>query len=369
MAQWFLQPGILPDVLPDNDVSPYQIARSSRGMTSGNYPGMQTRFGHTTGNWDDMDAAQRMDAARAYNQNAALQNQALIQQEKDALPSTDDALINAYRPKAHSAPSMVRIGDELSIGGKSFTSNLTQDADMLGMDPDELAGSLHNTQRARAANAYRDYLSGNTAAGTMGRGLIDDPRFQGLDPQKQASIYQRAYGRTLDEDLQADQMSKLYGKPLTYSDIDSLQMRQKNQSKDLAYLNAMSSMMGTKGQLFNIANAPYDAEAGGVKYPGEYGEELVARMTPEQHAALKQRLTQTFFPQAMLSQQPQSAAATEAAVNPVPQSPSSALNPEEAARLADYRRRMLAEYQGKPFSQSQLQASPREGLMNYLLAP
>jgi hypothetical protein len=166
---------------------------------------------------------------------------------------------------------------------------------MLGMNPDELSGSLYNSQRVRAANAFRDYLSGNVPAGTAGRKLIDDPRFQGLDPQKQASIYQQAYGHGLEEDLQADQLAKSYGSPLTYSDISGLQMRQKNQAKDLAYLGAMSSMMGTKGQMFSIANNPYDPVEGGVKFEGEYGPQI-AHITPEQHAFIRAKFQQQFSP-------------------------------------------------------------------------
>lgn len=312
-SPWFLQPGFMPEMLQEQGGSPYQIA------TSGNYPGMQTRFGHTMGNWDDMDAAGRMDAARAYNQSAAdRQAGMLAERDQTVMPSIEDQLARQYRPQMSSTPGFARMGDELMIGGKSFTSNLGQEADMLGMDPDELAGSLYNTQRSRAANSYRDYLSGNVPAGTTGRQLIDDPRFQGLDPTKQASIYQQAYGHGLEEDLQADQLAKSYGKPMTYADISSLQMRQKNQSKDLALLNAMSSMMGTKGQLFNIANSPYDPQRGGVVYQDEYGGDQIAQMSPEQHAILKQKFNQTLFPQALMPGQPQAAQVAQAPASEQP---------------------------------------------------
>jgi hypothetical protein len=294
MTPWFLQ-----EAMEAQGVSPYELANPSRGMTSGNYAGMRTRFGHTSGNWDDMDAAQRMDAARAYNQSVAQQNQALEAQQSN-FPSPEDQLVNAYRPQQSGPPSFAQIGDELMIGGKTVTRDLSDEAAMLGRDPDELAQTIYGDAKARAANSFRDYLSGNSPAGTTGRALIDDPRFQGLDPARQANIYQRAYGRTLDEDLQADQLGQAYGKPLTYSDISNLELRQKNQSKNLSRLSALSTMMGTRGQMFNIANGQYDPDAGGVKYPGEFGEELVARMTPEQHALIQREIQNAFFPQSLM---------------------------------------------------------------------
>jgi hypothetical protein len=357
-SPWYLQPGILPDVLPDQTGNPYQLARSSV-MTSGNYPGMQTRFGHTTGNWDDIDARQRLDAARAYQQNQPQQQQ----QPKE--PSIDELLARQYRPTVGSTPGIAQIGDELIIGGKTVTPHLAQDAAAHGMDPDAYAQSLYGDARSRAANSFRDYLSGNTQAGTGGRQLIDDPRFQGLAPQKQASVYQQAYGHGLEEDLQADLLAKSYGKPMTYTDINSLQMRQKNQAKDLAYLGAMSSMMGTRGELFEIANNPYDPKEGGVHYKaGQYDEPQIAHMTPEQHAILKQKFNQTLFPQALMPGQPQAAPTAQA----VQQNPQHApLTPEEQARLAAYHKRMLSEYRGKPMDLPPLTQGDRQRFTDFLL--
>jgi hypothetical protein len=330
-------------------------------MTAGNYPGMQTRFGHTGGNWDDIDAQQRMDAARAYNQAVAQRNQ--VEQQRAAMPSADEMLARQYRPTVGSAPGLAQIGNELLIGGKTISNDIGGDAAMLGMNPDELSGSLYNSQRVRAANAFRDYLSGNVPAGTAGRKLIDDPRFQGLDPQKQASIYQQAYGHGLEEDLQADLLSKSYGKPMTYADISSLQMQQKNQTKDLGYLRAMSSMMGTKGQLFNIANSPYDAKEGGVVYKDEYGGDQVAHMTPEQHAILKQKFNQTLFPQALMPGQPQAAPTAQAAQQNPQHAP---LTPEEQARLAAYHKRMLDEYRAPQWNLPALTDADRKRYIDFL---
>lgn len=119
------------------------------------------------------------------------------------------------------------------------------------------------SQRYRSIGNYRDMLSGQQSAGTSGLKFIDDPLFQNLNPDQQNAFSQRVSGHTLDQQVQADEIARRMGKPVTWNDIADAQFQQKNQASSIAKLRALGQFLNQKN-LGDILST-YDPQTGSAR--------------------------------------------------------------------------------------------------------
>lgn len=121
-------------------------------------------------------------------------------------------------------------------------------------------------QRYRPSESYRDIIAGRTAAGTENLRFLDDPQFRSLSPEQQGALTQRLTGRTLAEQVEADEFVRRSGRPMTWQDIADYQYQQQQAPAALSRLRAFGQFMGERelgDVLMNYDPQTYRAQVGG----------------------------------------------------------------------------------------------------------
>ena len=225
---------------------------------------------------------------------------------QQALQQTPDDWTEQYRPKPQQPPGLHSWDDgsgmRYEMGGQDITNDLGEQSlrSQWGDNPmsmDDLAQARLVAARKAAAQNVLNRMTGNVPA-SMDEimPLMQDRRFQQLDTDTASQLVGQTYGRSLDDYVGAQQYQNAYGQPLTWAQIAAMQGQAKRQSGELTRFNAISSALGTRGEMGKIASSTYDKAKGGVEFKDEDNATRFVPMTPEQHAEIQALFNRTLFP-------------------------------------------------------------------------
>lgn len=201
------------------------------------------------------------DFQNAWNNHAADYNAAVLR-DRYAEPDVDprmmaaQSLVQRYAPKP---PSYANINGNYFINGEPFQAPQGFEG------PDAEAAAQHQFAQARqqAAQSMIARRSGDYSAGTAGRTLLTDPQFMRMAQLDQDAVYQRAYGNTLAEDMQADHLGGAH----TIADIRRLNQLPQIQKTNVDWLNNFGSQYGSHAGLLVSG---YNDQTGVSHLPGAW---------------------------------------------------------------------------------------------------
>lgn len=242
-----------------------------------------------------------------YNWNAAYQNDAVRQQRYAEDPAPDPRQLAAQsmvRRYGAQTPSYSNVNGHYAVNGQPVDTN------------EQGAQMQFEQAKRRAAQDMLDRRSGNYAAGTSGRTMLQDPQFLGMPQQTQDAVYQGAYGNSIAEDQQADQM----GGHMT---MQQMRFRNTMPDRQKADKEWFASTEGFTGANFSDIASNYDRASGVARIPGrwvksqdQFGNETMVQQParelhiPSQLVDEGQRRTAHFAGMEQFPQQPMQAQQT-----------------------------------------------------------
>lgn len=150
---------------------------------------------------------------------------------------------------------------------------------------------LGQAGRDRAQRAYTSAMTGEASLGLAGRGLLNDPAIRGMPRDQLNALWQRTYGNTLDQDIEADRLrnEQGYGGGITANMLD--QLSPASQARAAARLQGYERASG-----YNPSSvvSGYNPATGQSVIPGRTtyrvdeitGEMSPYTMTPDQKVAI-----------------------------------------------------------------------------------
>lgn len=218
----------------------------------------------------------------AYNWHAANQNQALRDAQQAATPVPDPRQLAAQQlvqKYGQQAPSYANVQGHYFINDKPVNTVVNFP---FTMDTGEQGAQMQFQQaKQQAAQAFLNRASGNVAAGTSGRALLQDPNFLRMSDADKSAVYGQTYQHSLTEDLQADQYGKLGMPTPTIADVRFRNTMPDRQKTEAEYMKTQEQILGAHpgvlaGDLQKDAQgnpvAGYDEATQTAYSPGQYVE-------------------------------------------------------------------------------------------------
>lgn len=225
----------------------------------------------------------RDDFQHDWNTYAADQNQAVEQQRVASLPDprqlAAQSLVQRYSPQQ---PSYSNVLGHYQVNGQDVP-HASPDSDL---GDEDMAQRQFMAAKSKAARDYLNRQSGNYAAGTAGRTILQDPSFMGLpNDQSRNQVYQQAYGNSLGEDLQADNM----GGGISMRDLRYQNSEPERLKADNSWMTGVNSMYGAHP---GILESTFDPATGMSEVPGQWvmEKDAMGNEHPVQKPGMKIRM-------------------------------------------------------------------------------